>query len=130
MFSDNGLNFKVAERELAKNLEKFDQEVNKKFCSLRKTKWTFNPPLAPHMGGTWERLIQIIKKNLKEVLKEKYPQEYVLRTAFAEIENILNSRLLTHVSTDPNDPEPLTPNHFLIGPSYAAMACAVIEEIS
>ncbi|XP_074033089.1 uncharacterized protein [Leptinotarsa decemlineata] len=68
------------------------------------------------MGGAWERLIQIVKKILKEMLQTKYPQENVLRT---EIQNIVNSRPLTHISLDTSD----TPNHFLIGPSYSAMSC-------
>ena len=37
-----------------------------------------------------------------------------LRTVFAEVVTILNSRPLTPVSDDPNDYEPLTPSHFLL----------------
>ncbi len=31
-----------------------------------------------------------------------------------QAESLLNGRPLTHVSVDPRDPEPLTPNHFLL----------------
>jgi hypothetical protein len=31
-------------------------------------------------------------------------------------ENLLNNRLLTYVSSDPNDNESITPNHLLLGP--------------
>ena len=45
----------------------------------------------------------------------------VLRTALVEAEGILNSRPITHVSSDVGDIEALTPNHFLLlraNPSY------------
>lgn len=35
----------------------------------------------------------------------------------AEVENIVNSRPLTHVSVEPGSKETLTPNHFLLGTS-------------
>lgn len=98
-----------------------------KFCSMKKIKWFWNPPLAAHMGGSWERLIQSTKKILKEILTARYPQEHILRTFLIECENILNSRPLVHVSINP-DPEALTPNHFLIGPSSIAFSCAEIND--
>lgn len=39
----------------------------------------------------------------------------MLRTVFSEVASLLNSPPLTHVQTDPNEPEPLTPNHFVLG---------------
>lgn len=129
IYSDNGQNFKGAEKELNENLKLLNNDPKiSEFCCLKGVKWIFNPPLAPFMGGAWERLIGCVKKHLNEILKEKFPQEYVLRTAFAEIEHILNCRPLTHVSSDPDDSEALTPNHFLIGPSYAVLPCTKIEE--
>jgi len=88
---------------------------------MRKCKWVFNPPLAPHMGGAWERLIQSVKKHLAFMLKEKYPKEYVLRTLFCEIENILNSRPLTHVPIDSYDSDPIRPIDLLVGPDGSSL---------
>jgi hypothetical protein len=34
---------------------------------------------------------------------------------FSEVASLLNTPPLTHVQTDPNEPEPLTPNHFVLG---------------
>jgi hypothetical protein len=50
-------------------------------------------------------------------LKELAPKEEVLATVITEVEHLVNSRLLTFVSSDPSDLESLTPTHFLIGSS-------------
>lgn len=55
--------------------------------------------------------------DLKHTLKKTNPSKEVLWTVLVEIEHMVNSRPLTHVSADPNDKEVLTPNHFLIGSS-------------
>ncbi|GBP60101.1 hypothetical protein EVAR_31362_1 [Eumeta japonica] len=47
--------------------------------------------------------------------QEQHPKEEVLSTLLAEVEFTVNSRLLTHVSVSAEDPEALTPNHFLMG---------------
>ena len=44
-----------------------------------------------------------------------------LRTVFAEVVIILNSRPLTPCSDDPNDLEPLTPNHLLLQRKHLAL---------
>lgn len=38
-----------------------------------------------------------------------------LQTILCQVEGCLNYRLLTPLNNDPNDFEPLTPEHFLIG---------------
>ena len=76
--------------------------------------WTFNPPLAPHFGGHWERLIQSAKRSLLVVLESRRLNFSVFHTVVAEAEGILNSRPLTHVGSTLINEEPLTPNHFLM----------------
>ena len=44
-----------------------------------------------------------------------------LRTVFAEVVIILNSRSLTPSSDEPSDPEPLTPNHLLLQRKHLAL---------
>lgn len=58
-----------------------------------------------------------MKTSLKVVLRERAPKEEVLSTLLAEVENMVNSHPLQHVSVDPEQFETLTPNHFLIGTS-------------
>ncbi|XP_062538488.1 uncharacterized protein LOC134206780 [Armigeres subalbatus] len=102
---------------LGKLQTKIDSDkILKEFVSAD-TSWTFNPPLAPHMGGGWERLIRSLKRNMMAICPSRTPSEEVLRNVFAEIENTLNSRPLTHVPVEDDASPALTPNHFLLGSS-------------
>ena len=68
------------------------------------------------MGGIWERLIRTVRSVLSGLLEDHAQQldDEALRTLFTEAENIVNSRPLTIDNlTDPEAPEPITPNHLL-----------------
>ena len=81
------------------------------------TVWNFNPPAAPHFGGIWERLVQIFKLSLYKVSGSRTLTDEILCTVTCEMEANMNTRPLTNVPIDINDPLPLTPNHFLLGRS-------------
>ncbi|XP_058452848.1 uncharacterized protein LOC131431259 [Malaya genurostris] len=117
IISDRGTNFIGSEKELKKALAVVDQEkIMKEFVSPV-TSWVFNPPASPHMGGSWERLIQSVKKILTEVQPVRLMKDEVLRNNLIEVENIVNSRPLTYVPIDDESSPALTPNHFLVGSS-------------
>lgn len=120
MISDNGTNLRAAEKELRNAVEEIDvvrlqDESMQHLPHETRTKWRFNPPSAPHFGGSWERMIQTVKKSLYIVLKEKYPREETLRSALIEVENLVNSRPLYYVPNDVDNMEAITPNHLLKG---------------
>jgi len=113
IYSDNGTNFVGAERELKTAIENWNQtQINKELLQ-RGTQWVFQPPKASHASGVWERLIRSTGKALKAILKESLVEEELAVTVLTEEESILNSRPLCAASDDPNDCEPLTPNHLL-----------------
>jgi hypothetical protein len=122
LYSDNGTNFHGASEELQNAIKELDSEKIQAAFSRQGMEWNFIPPSAPHMGGSWERLVRSVKTALTATLHERAPREEVLQTLFAEAEFTVNSRPLTHVSVDPDDPESLTPNHFLIGSSTGRVA--------
>jgi hypothetical protein len=118
IYSDNGTNMHGADNELKSSIDSVDWECIQNDCySLSPvdihTKWKFITPLAPNMGGAWERLVRTVKNVLYACLKERAPREEVLRSFIIEAENIVNSRPLTYKPIDSDVQESLTPNHFL-----------------
>ncbi|KZS10201.1 Uncharacterized protein APZ42_025383 [Daphnia magna] len=94
MCSVNGTNLVAGEQELHQSLTELvnqHQELQSKMA-CQQIKWHFPPPHGPHFVTDW-----------------------VLRTVIAEVAALLNARPLTNLSMDPDDPDPLTPNHFLHG---------------
>ena len=111
---DCGTNFKGADSELKATLEQLEPDLRRKLAE-HKVRFRFNPPSAPHFGGTWEREIRAAKATLNAVLKAQTVPEPVLRTLLIDIEGILNSKPLGYVSSDAADLDPITPNMLLMG---------------
>ncbi|XP_073946597.1 uncharacterized protein [Choristoneura fumiferana] len=120
LWSDNATAFRGAARELS--------EAVKNEAEARRINWRFLPAAAPFMAGAWERMVRGVKEALKATLHEKYPSDEILHTLLLEAEATVNSRPLTHVSVDPNDPTALTPNMILLGPDCHSPAPGTFEE--
>ncbi|XP_068151982.1 uncharacterized protein [Drosophila tropicalis] len=109
ILSDNGTNFRGASRVLKEHIERISTSaVEQQYPTLE---FKFNPPSSPHMGGVWERLVRSTKSILSEIWPKAGLKEEVLRGAFADVEQILNSRPLTYVPLESAESEALTPNH-------------------
>jgi hypothetical protein len=117
IYSDNGTNLRGANEELKNAITDLDETKLKQTLTVKGIEWHFIPPSAPHTGGAWERMVRSIKQTFYVILHGQNIKDEVLLTLLTEAEGIINSRLLTHVSVDPDDPKALTPNHFLLGSS-------------
>lgn len=117
MRSDNGTNLRAGNKELKENIDNWNKSQIDSFCKSISIDWKFQPPNASHFGGIFEREIRTVRKILSSMLNEYSNQtkmtDEILCTLFCEIENILNHRPLTAITSDLNDTEPLTPNHLL-----------------
>ncbi|XP_058816283.1 uncharacterized protein LOC131679560 [Topomyia yanbarensis] len=113
-FSDNGTNFRAASKELVQKVRCIELDCADVFTDAR-TRWNFNPPAAPHMGGIWERLVRSAKDALKALHDGGKLTDEILLTVLAEAEDMVNSRPLTYVPQESSEVEALTPNHFLRG---------------
>ena len=122
IMSDNGRNFVGAEKEFVTFIKNNSKDVND-FASNNNIKFSFIPPYAPHFGGLWEAGVKSCKHHLRRVVGGINLTYEEFSTVLAQTEAILNSRPLTALSTDPNDLQPLTPAHFLIGRPLTTPAC-------
>lgn len=119
LWSDNGTAFIGAAKEL-EQLKIIQGDVAE-YLENNGTEWHFIPPHAPNFGGLWEAGIKATKHHLKRIIGESTLTFEEMCTLLTQIEACLNSRPISLDSSDPNDPRPLTPGHFLTGGPLVAV---------
>ena len=115
IYSDNAKTFEAADRELQElwaNLKKPDVKA---FFTSSGIEWQFICPLAPWWGAFYERLVRSVKLPLRKILGNALLDYDELETVLKEVEAMVNSRPLTYVYNHLDEPDPLTPSHFLMG---------------
>ncbi|XP_071648620.1 uncharacterized protein [Temnothorax longispinosus] len=111
MYSDCGTTFIGADAALKKMFIQSSQEHQRIAQILQQdcTRWEFNPPGAPHMGGKWEAVVKSVKFHLRRTIGETLLTTEELTTLLTQTKDILNSRHLEPLSDDPEDVSTLTP---------------------
>ncbi|XP_011699455.1 PREDICTED: uncharacterized protein LOC105456830 [Wasmannia auropunctata] len=99
-------------------------------AAMKRLDWHFIPARSPHFGGIWESTVRSMKLHLKHTIRESCLTVSEMTTVLVQIEAILNSRLLTPLSDDPNDLQAITPGHFLIGENLQAYPERDIREVA
>ncbi|XP_043282378.1 uncharacterized protein [Venturia canescens] len=132
LYSDCGKNFQGADAELRRLFNGGTRESQQLAQLLTNdgTKWVFNPPGAPHMGGKWEAAVKSVKFHLRRTLRETSLTFEELTTLLTQIEAVLNSRPLQPLSEDPDDLSVLTPGHFLIGDALTAIPEPSLRDVN
>lgn len=79
------------------------------------TLWHFIPPHSPNFGGLWEAGIKSAKYHIKRMTGTATLTYEEMATLLSQVEACLNSRPISVISNDLEEPMPLIPGHFLIG---------------
>ena len=111
--SDQGTNFVGAQSEDQSDV---DVDELKESMKAKNVEWLMNVPHASHMGGSWERKNRDIRKVLEGTMSLLGPRKLSydeLHTFVVEAESIINATPLWDISSDPNDPAPLSPQMIL-----------------
>ena len=119
LVSDNALTFKTASKEVSKIVRSTEE---KDFLVNKGVDWKFITERASWMGGTWERLVQTVKRSIKKVIGHSSLNLNFeeLDTLVTEVEAVVNERLLTYVYDDLEGAAyPLTPAQLIYGRNLA-----------
>lgn len=122
VYSDNAKTFKKTEKDLQRI---WDSIIKKKkiqnYFSENRIQWKFIIARAVWWGDFEERLVRSMKICLK-ILDRAFLSYEVLETTLKKVEAALNSRPLTFVYNDFDEPSPLCTRHFLIGKKLIALS--------
>ena len=118
IFSDNGRSFLGANQELKKIYER----VNWPTVALNfdqgddAIEWKFQTPFSPHMGGSFERIVQSCKRALFSLTSGELVDYDTFITMLAQAEACVNSRPLASTTAHTlGHPVPITPAHLILG---------------
>ena len=128
LLSDKKINFLGARKQIRRQNLQLDHDFIKDNLLNQRVEWHLNPPSAPQIVDVWERLLMIVKQALVLDLGSAKLTWDIFTTSVAEVECLLNARPLTHVRSDNEDEDPLTPNRFLIGRAFPNVPACVFNE--
>jgi hypothetical protein len=120
---DNGGNFVKGHAELTRLWTLIEDSVETVDAHFQhKIHFSFTAPYAPASNGLIERYIGASKRALRSCMPDGELTDEKLVTVFRHVAGLLNNRPLGYISNNPDDPESLTPNHFLRGDIYSELA--------
>ena len=125
IWSDNATNFHgsyniiMHQQELTFN-DKDQLQINE-FCTRQNLDWKFIPARSPHFGVLWESSVKSFKSHFRKIVNNNPLTYEEMLTLINQIEAILNSRPITPMSSNPADPQPLTPAHLMVGGPISAL---------
>lgn len=99
-------------REVKTLLKMRNEDGVVRFLNEYQINWYYIPPKSPHFGGLWESDVKSAKCHLKRIVSDANLRFEDLYTVFVHVEEVMNFRHITPMSSDPNDLFFLSLAHF------------------
>ena len=112
IFSDQGSNFKGADREIREAAAAWDKTSLVDKLGEHGVTWVFGPAACGSAGGAWERLIGLTKRLIRSVVGTKNVDSEDFETLLSGAMGIMNKRPIVQASAE-TEMLVLTPSHFL-----------------
>lgn len=125
IYCDNASTFKGANNQLKELYVLCKSQAHQnaviEYCNIKGIDFKFIPSYSPTWGGLWEAAVKSAKYHFKRIIGALLFTYEQFNTIIVQVEGILNSRPITPINDDVSDFSYLTPGHFLINQSLAAI---------
>ncbi|CAL4161569.1 unnamed protein product, partial [Meganyctiphanes norvegica] len=112
LLSDNGTQFHAADRVL-KKLQR--SKVIQDTLGAKEVQWLFNPARASHIGGVFERIIQLVRVEIRKMSSGTKLTFQEAKVQLLEVQRILNRRPLTRATASLDDMTCISPMDLIQG---------------
>ena len=129
IFSDNGSNFKGADRELREAMASWNEQEAQDRAAEYGLEWVFGPAYCGSYGGVWERLIQIVKNSFKACIGNKVLTVDSFDALCMGVAGVVNRRPLTRATNATDDFMVLSPAHFIYPYTFVHSSNAVLPPL-
>ncbi|EFP02118.1 hypothetical protein CRE_20080 [Caenorhabditis remanei] len=115
IYSDNARTFTLGAKILTDDVNQYVPSTSfTSFLALHAIDFRYITPLAPWQGGIYERIVGIVKHQLRKEIGKTLEVFFVLSHVITRVESMLNSRPLTPNPRDLDDLPALRPVDFLL----------------
>jgi hypothetical protein len=129
-YSDNATQFQAADKNFKEIFQKvsFQTIEEYKFGGDSAINWEFSTPYAHWTNGVTERMIKILKRQLRITLQNEIIDVKTLQTIVIELKRIINDRPLA-MTTDPDSVQSITPNMLIFGRQLNELKTPEIDKL-
>ena len=130
VISDNAKTFKKASKEIESIWNHVDSKLIQEKTHQKGIEWKFITEKAPWMGGFYERLNRSIKSAFRKNIGRNVLSESTFINVLLKIEQSLNSRPLSVIKGNADEPIPISPAQLMMNRNLNSIPKIKVDENS